>query len=88
MTLIVTHKNHNPLRASKLFPEIVKIAQAKGLNVIGHVYLGPDDPQNPETKIWNCHKCKARNPKPTLNQDGELLTECPNCSYPFLLTKA
>lgn len=84
MTLIVTRSNHNPLRASKLFPEIIKIAKERGLKTIGHCYIGKDDPQDKSTLKWVCHKCDAKNPKPQI--ETEILTECPSCKYPFLLT--
>lgn len=80
MTLIITHANHNPLRTSKLFPQIVELAKAKGLKTIGACYV------DKTTHPWTCHKCNTKNPKPQM--DNELLTECPNCKYPFLLTLA
>lgn len=66
-------------RDSKLWPEVVKLTQARGLSHVGILQLPPGDP-NP----WTCHKCEGKFPVPLMGED-DVLVDCPGCGYPFLI---
>ncbi len=93
MTLIVHHKDYNPIQSSRFFLRIREIAKERDLKVIGVVYTNtrPHDHGDPnDTGGWICHKCNGNHPRTDLVFDegeSDILMDCPTCGYPFLIVK-